>query len=85
MRREDIEILGYTSEEVEERICRVKNGYITDNEREILDLLAEAHNKFVALSDKHPSATQEWIFYIHGLESVIGYRICSIIAKDVFR
>lgn len=62
-----------------------KSYFITDDEREILDLLAEAHNKFVSLADKHPSAMQEWTFYIHGLESLIEHRICKRVAKDIFR
>lgn len=62
-----------------------KSDFITDDEREILDLLAEAHNKFVALADKHPSAMQEWTFYIHGLQSQIEHRICSRVLEDIFR
>lgn len=62
-----------------------KYELITETEREILDLLAEAHNKFVSLADKHPSAMQEWTFYIHGLESLIEHRICDRLAKDIFR
>lgn len=62
-----------------------KYELITETEREILDLLAEAHNKFVSLADKHPSAMQEWTFYIHGLESLIEHRICKRVAKDIFR
>lgn len=62
-----------------------KSDFITDDEREILDLLAEAHNKFVALADKHPTAMQGWTFYIHGLESLIEHRICKRVAKDFFR
>lgn len=54
-----------------------KSDFITDDEREIIDLLAEAHNKFVLLPDKHPTAMQEWTFYIHGLESLIEHRICK--------
>lgn len=85
IRRDEIEILGYTEEEVKQRIDRTQKSYVSDAEREILDLLAETHNKFVALADKHPTAMQEWTFYIHGLESLIEHRICSRIAKDVFR
>ena len=61
-----------------------KYELITETEREILDLLAEAHNKFVDLADKHPTAMQEWTFYIHGLESLIEHRICCRLAKDIF-
>ena len=85
IRRDEIEILGYTEEEVKQRIYRTQKSYVSDAEREILDLLAETHNKFVALADKHPTAMQEWTFYIHGLESLIEHRICSRIAKDIFR
>lgn len=85
IRRDEIEILGYTEEEVKQRIDRAKKSYIADDECEILDLLAEAHNKFVSLPDKHPTAMQEWMFYIHGLESLIEHRICKRVAKDIFR
>lgn len=85
VRPDEIEILGYTPQEVMERIICVKNSYITDEERNILELLTEAHNKFVALADKHPSAMQEWTFYIHGLQSQIEHRICSRVLGDIFR
>lgn len=85
IKRDEIEILGYTEEEVKQRIYRTKEGYITETERDILDLLAEAHNKFAALTDKHPTAMQEWTFYIHGLESLIEHRICKRVVKDIFR
>lgn len=76
---------GYTKEEVKQLIDREKKSYVTDEELEILNLLADAHNKFASLADKHPTAMQEWIFYIHGLESLIEHRICVRLCDDIFK
>ena len=47
----------------------------TEEEKEIMDLLVQAHNKFVKLNPTHPSDVSDWVNSIHGLQNVLGGRV----------
>jgi len=51
-----------------------KKKPFTEAEQEVMDLLVEAHNKFVALTPTHPSDTPEWVSGIHKCQSVLMRR-----------
>jgi hypothetical protein len=45
-----------------------------ESESQIMDLLVEAHNIFLVLPNQHPTAIQEWVFYLHGLQGLLEHR-----------
>ena len=47
----------------------------TKEEKELMDLIVKAHNKFMSLPITHTSERQEWVKAIHDLQNVIGFRI----------
>lgn len=44
-------------------------------ERAIMDLLTEAHNKYISLPVTHNADYIEWTFFIHGLQRTITQRV----------
>ncbi len=47
----------------------------TKQEKEIMDLLVEAHNKFVKMKKTHPNEITDWINSIHRLQDLLGARV----------
>lgn len=47
----------------------------TEQEKEVMDLLIKAHNKFVALDRTHPSEMQNWVIAFHTLQGIMMNRI----------
>lgn len=56
----------------------------TKEEKEVADLLIEAHNKFIKLKRTHPSEMDEWIVNFHRLQKVVGFRILRRDYPDTF-
>ena len=48
---------------------------MTKEEKEVLDLLSEAHNKFADITQTHPADMQDWEHGIHQLQRIIMGRI----------
>lgn len=46
----------------------------TEEERETMDLLVDATNKFNELEETHPSDKKEWEYHIHALQKILGMR-----------
>ncbi len=46
----------------------------TKNEYEVLELLALAWNKFIALPNQHPQDTDEFMRAIHEAQRIVGVR-----------
>jgi len=47
----------------------------TKEEQEVMDLLVNAHNKFMALNRTHPSEIQDWVIPFHSLQGIIINRV----------
>lgn len=47
---------------------------MTPAEQEILELLVEAHNKYVRLPIQHPDDVKDWVNKLHDLTRVIMVR-----------
>lgn len=56
----------------------------TEQEEEIINLLTEAHNKFVKLEQTHPDDIKQWINGIHKCQNVIMGRIVRRDYPNVF-
>ena len=52
-----------------------QNHPFTQEEKQIMDLIVDAHNKFLQLKQTHPNEINEWINGIHYLQNVLGWRI----------
>lgn len=52
----------------------MKNPFLED-EKEIMDLLVEAYNKFVKLEQTHPTHNREFTDGIHKCQDILGHRI----------
>jgi hypothetical protein len=52
-------------------------GRLTPDEQKVLDLLAEAHNAYVALPVEHPMHHQEWAMTLHNLQRLVMSRPTS--------
>ena len=48
---------------------------MNEDEREIMNLLVEAHNKFTEMESTHPNKISEWVDSIHRLQDLLGMRI----------
>ena len=46
----------------------------TKAEQEIMNLIVNAHNKFVELERGHKMEIQEWVTAIHQLQSILSHR-----------
>ena len=62
----------------------VPESLIAQEEREILDLLASAWNRFVELTDKHPSDCEEFRLAIHAAQNLIAFRIARRADPEVW-
>ncbi len=47
----------------------------TDEEQKVMDLLVEAHNKFIELDSTHPMEVAEWVSNFHRLQDLLGARV----------
>lgn len=56
-----------------------------ESDREIWDLLTKATNLFYSLKEHHPTAKEEWCFYMHGLQGLMQHRICKRLYPKHFR
>ena len=61
----------------------MKNPF-TEQEKEIMDLLIEAHKKFMKMGQIHPSHIPEWIEGIHKCQNVLKGRIVARDYPNVF-
>jgi len=52
----------------------MKNPF-TKEEKEIMNLILQAHNKFIKIEQTHPSDMPEWVDGIHKCQSIIINRI----------
>lgn len=48
---------------------------MNEKEKEIMDLLIQAHNKYVLLKPTHPSDVPDWADGIHRLQDILNRRI----------
>jgi len=55
-----------------------------DEEKEILDLLAEAFNKFSKLSNQHPNEIKDFVDGIHKCQYVLGMRFARKDYPEIF-
>jgi hydroxymethylpyrimidine pyrophosphatase-like HAD family hydrolase len=60
------------------------NG-LTEEEKEVLRNLAEAFNKFVALTGKHPSDDSEFCKAIHDAQKMIALRVARRVNPEVWK
>lgn len=54
-----------------------KKQPFTDQENEIMNLLIEAHKKFVEMTQMHPDDMREWVDGIHKCQSVLKGRVVT--------
>jgi hypothetical protein len=45
------------------------------DEQKIMDLLVDAHNRFLKLKRMHPAEINEWVPSFHNLQHIISMRI----------
>ena len=57
---------------------------LTDGERDILDLLANATRAFFGLPEHHPSDKQEWAHEMHVLQQRVMCRVARRAHPDYF-
>lgn len=56
----------------------------TEQEEEIMNLLVEAHNKFVEMEQMHPDDMKEWVNGIHKCQNVLKDRVVTRDYPDIF-
>ena len=49
----------------------------TEEEQEVMNLLVEAHNKFVKIEAMHPDHIREWVDGIHKCQTVLKSRVVT--------
>ena len=47
----------------------------TEEEKEVVELLGEVWNKFIALPVKHPNDRMEFLISIHACQNIIASRV----------
>ena len=47
----------------------------TKEEKEVMNLLVRAHEKFNNLERNHPMEMQEWVLSFHKLQDLLGWRV----------
>lgn len=58
---------------------------LNKEEQEIMDLLVEAHNKFLALPRTHSSEMPDWVLAFHSLQNILGWRTLRRVWPNEFR
>lgn len=53
----------------------MKKEPFTSDEKEIMDHIVSAHNKFCGLERTHSMEIQEWVDAIHRLQDLLGARV----------
>ncbi len=56
----------------------------TKQEEEIMNLLVEAHSKFVEMEQMHPDDIREWVDGIHKCQNVLKGRVVTRDYPDIF-
>jgi len=57
---------------------------LTYEEKEVLDYLTIAHNEFVKLPRQHPSEITEWVYHLHALQRILGFRLTQRVMPNIF-
>jgi hypothetical protein len=52
-----------------------ENNPFTKDEEEVMNLIVQAHNKFLKLDRCHPMEVQEWVSGVHKLQSILSHRV----------
>jgi hypothetical protein len=65
------------------KLNRMKKPF-TEQEEEIMNLLVEAHNKFVEMKQMHPDDLREWVDGIHKCQNVLKGRVVTRDYPDIF-
>jgi hypothetical protein len=55
------------------------NKPFTKEEKEVMDLLIQAHNKFIKIYQTHPSDIKDWVDGIHRCQSILK---CRVVRRD---
>jgi hypothetical protein len=56
----------------------------TPEEKEIMNLITQAHNRFVQLESTHPSEIKDWVNGLHSLQGVLGNRVLRRDYPEIF-
>ena len=56
----------------------------TKEEKEIMDLLEQAYEKFIELERTHPHEMQEYVYAYHQLQNLVCFRILRRDYPDTF-
>lgn len=62
----------------------IRNPF-TKEEEAIMELIVNAHNKFVELERGHNMEIQEWVTSIHSLQSILSHRCLRREFPEYFR
>lgn len=62
----------------------IRNPF-TKEEEAIMELIVNAHNKFVELERGHSMEIQEWVTSIHSLQSILSHRCLRREFPEYFR
>lgn len=62
----------------------IRNPF-TKEEEAIMELIVNAHNKFVELERGHSMEIQEWVISIHSLQSILSHRCLRREFPEYFR
>ena len=57
---------------------------LTKEESDVMDLLVEAHNKFIKLEKTHGMETSEWVNNFHKLQDILIARVVRRDYPDYF-
>lgn len=71
--------------EIRERLYGTPDVALTDDEKQVLELLARAWDKFNSLDRKHPSDNSEFLDSIHRAQQIIGLRVARRVNPEVWR
>lgn len=56
----------------------------TEEERQVLDMLAAATNVYFKLPEEHPVERDEWILAVHRLQDLIAVRVARRVDPDIW-
>jgi len=57
----------------------------TKEEKEVMNLLVKAHNKFVKIERTHPSEINDWVNAFHTLQSILMNRVVRRDYPETFK
>lgn len=58
---------------------------MNEQEKEVMELLVQAHNKFIDLPVQHPNDKQEWVSKFHELQRMLMARVAVRANPEIFR